>query len=350
MNRFVACLRILPISLFAAAAFLWAWSPSAWAQHGGGGHAGGGHVGGGVHVGAPHVSAPATPHVMVSRPMVSYGPPPAARLIPPPGVTRPILGGHLLLPPSGGEAPHTIIGFPRTNGTGGSVIARFSGQGHEIWQDSVGFPRRPRFPGRPFFPITGPGFGFFGAPFFGFGLGFGFNSLWWPTCGPFWGWSYGCNSLPFYDYGLGYYSYGPGMYENPSENQPGPQIYENPSATSPFYTYGAEVRELVQLYLKDGTIYYVTDYWLVNDQLHFRTVEEGGTKSVEQVVDFDQLDLQKTIDINTQHGFRFVLRNEPLEQYLEDHPDNPSDAAPQTGPTGPLRPQEPQGQAPPQQP
>jgi len=36
---------------------------------------------------------------------------------------------------------------------------------------------------------------------------------------------------------------------------------------------------------------------------------------------FEQLDLQKTIDMNAQAGFRFVLRNEPIEENLKDHPD-----------------------------
>ena len=84
---------------------------------------------------------------------------------------------------------------------------------------------------------------------------------------------------------------------------------------------GTDRRDLPQLYLKDGTMYSVTDYWLVDNQLHFTMIEEGGTKSVEHVIGFDELDLQTTIDVNTQRGFRFVLRNEPLEQYLRDHPD-----------------------------
>jgi hypothetical protein len=73
----------------------------------------------------------------------------------------------------------------------------------------------------------------------------------------------------------------------------------------------------------------VTDYWLVDGRIHFTILEEGGTKSVEHVVPFNELDLQRTIDVNTQRGFRFVLRNESLEQYLWDHPDSsPPPAAP----------------------
>jgi hypothetical protein len=93
---------------------------------------------------------------------------------------------------------------------------------------------------------------------------------------------------------------------------------------------GEETRELPQLYLKDGTVYRVTDYWLVNGQIHFTTLEEGGTKSVEHVIPFEDLDLQQTIDVNTQRGFRFVLRNAPLEQYLRNRNEGnpPAETAP----------------------
>jgi len=75
------------------------------------------------------------------------------------------------------------------------------------------------------------------------------------------------------------------------------------------------------LYPKDGSVIEVTDYWVVGDQLHFTLEGETGTESGGHVIDFDQLDLQKTINVNTRLGFRFVLRDEPVEQYLRDHPD-----------------------------
>ncbi len=139
---------------------------------------------------------------------------------------------------------------------------------------------------------------FFGAPFLGARLGF--NSFWCPTCGPFWTWGF---SSPLYWYGFE-------NYVTP------PQPYE-----SPLYLYNGEERELVQLYLNDGTVYNVTDYWLVNGQIHFTMIDETGTKSVEQVIGFDELDLQRIIDVNTQLGFKFVLRNEPWQKYLQDRPD-----------------------------
>ena len=347
------------------------------AQHGGG-HAGGGHFAGAPRVAAPHISSPGVAHTAPSHPAILYLPPeagasgrtfvttpPPVRLIPPPGMARPVLGNRVMPPVVAPVEPHTTIGFPAAGVTGDSTplrfspVMRFSGQGHAIWQDSANpgrirgtgaavglaapgasrFPRRPRFPG-PIFPIFGPpNFGFFGSPFFGLGLGFGFNSLWWPSCGPFWGWGYGCNALSYYDYGSGFDGYAPNNLEGQVENQSGPQVYENPYATAPMYLYDGGVRELAQLYLKDGTVYYVTDYWLVNDELHFTTVEERGTKSVEHVIDFDRLDLQRTINENTARGFRFVLRNEPIEQYLEVHPDTgTSNPAPESGPAGPLPP------------
>jgi hypothetical protein len=145
---------------------------------------------------------------------------------------------------------------------------------------------------------------FFGAPFYRFGWGLGFSSLWWPTCGPSlgWGWGYDCYPLPYYGFGFG--------------NYVAPQVYE-----SPVYVYGGEGRDLIWLYLKDGTGYGVTDYWVVNGQMHFSLAEDDPAKPAEHVVPLDELDLQKTNHVNTRRGFRMVLRDEPWQQYLKDHPD-----------------------------
>ena len=89
---------------------------------------------------------------------------------------------------------------------------------------------------------------------------------------------------------------------------------------SPSYVFvGSASPSHPQLVFKDGRTYTVTDYWRVNDQLHFVTIEEGGTKSVPHTVPFGDLDVQRTIDANTAQGFRFVLRDEPIEQWLEHH-------------------------------
>jgi hypothetical protein len=142
-------------------------------------------------------------------------------------------------------------------------------------------------------------------------------------------WYYECSGfLPDYNYGFGYNAYP----SEPEYSQPQLEIQNQP-----IYYYGEENSQYVRLFLKDGTIYNVTDYWLVNGELHFKLLVDDGTKLVEQAIDFGQLDLQKTIDVNTARGFRFVLRNEPLEQYLKDHPstESPSEAPAAPGPTEP---------------
>jgi hypothetical protein len=93
----------------------------------------------------------------------------------------------------------------------------------------------------------------------------------------------------------------------------------------PTYVYvGDTTTDHPQLVFNDGTTYTVRDYWRVDDQLHFITIEDGGTKSVEHTVSFRNLDVQKTSDTDAARGFRFVLRDEPIEQWLRDHVPNPA--------------------------
>ena len=89
---------------------------------------------------------------------------------------------------------------------------------------------------------------------------------------------------------------------------------------SPAYVFvGSASPSHPQLVFKDGTTYTVADYWRVNDLLHFITIEEGGAKSVPHTVPFGDLDVQRTTDTNAAQGFRFVVRDEPIEQWLEHH-------------------------------
>ncbi len=130
-----------------------------------------------------------------------------------------------------------------------------------------------------------------------------FNSSWWLYCGPVWGWNYGCNDFSLPEYTFEHYLAPPLTYNNT------------------VYVYSQDGHPLVQLFLKDGTVYTVNDYWFVGNQIHFTMLDESGTKSVEQVIDFDDLDTRQTIDVNSRRGFRVVKRNEPMEQYLRDYPD-----------------------------
>jgi hypothetical protein len=292
---------------------------------------------------APHFSAPAhvpgaLPSAAGARSFVAL--PPVVHLATPSGAGRPAIGNAV----GAMATPHVTIGFPSSQGLASQAPAqfvgtrgresgtlRFSGEGHEIWRDSsVGaapvaglHPRRPVSPlegwgRRPRYGNYGIAYGF-GAPFFGFGLGWAgglwLGNAWGPgTCDPYWAGGIGCGGLFYNDYGYGNYGpgiYGPGNVGSQVEAQP----YEN--SGSPPVAYGASGQQLVQLYLKDGTVYEVTDYWLVKgDELHFTTVDGSGNET-EHAVNFDQLDLQKTIGVNTDRGFRFVLRDEPMQEYLQ---------------------------------
>lgn len=97
------------------------------------------------------------------------------------------------------------------------------------------------------------------------------------------------------------------------------------------YVFGLEGSELVWLYLKDGTVFGVTDYWFVNGEVHFRMAREepafgpeGARKgsASEHVIGLDELDVARTIEVNTARGFRVVRRDEPLERFLRDHPND----------------------------
>ena len=156
-----------------------------------------------------------------------------------------------------------------------------------------GFPERSPLIFRPSFFIR--------ARFLNFREGF--DSSWWLYCGPIWGWKFGCDDFFLSEYAFEHYLAPPLTY------------------ASPVYVYSLDGRQLVQLYLKDGTAYDVNDYWFVDNQIHFTMRDESGTKSVEQAIGLEELDLQRTIDVNTRRGFRVVMRNEPMEQYLRDHPD-----------------------------
>jgi hypothetical protein len=88
---------------------------------------------------------------------------------------------------------------------------------------------------------------------------------------------------------------------------------------SPTYVFvGSAAASYPRLVFNDGTSYTVADYWRVDDHLHFITVEEGGTKFVPHSVPFDNLDVDRTKDHAKAGGFRFLIRDKPIEQWLQD--------------------------------
>lgn len=231
-------------------------TPVALAQHGGGGHmgGGGGHIGGGGFVGGGHFGG----GVHVGAPHASAPRTAHAAMLRPRGFSG---------PPPTGAGVRTI---------------------HSQHHPTHVFHHRV----------------FFGPPFHSFRHGF--NSFWWPYwCPYYWGWGFNCYGSPSYSYGYGFGTY------TPNYSSEGQSVA--PTNGYRAQLYDEERHGLPQLYLKDGTVYDVTDYWLENGQIHFTVPGESGTKSVEHVIGFDELDVQRTVDVNTQRGLGFVLRSEPME-------------------------------------
>jgi hypothetical protein len=201
-------------------------------------------------------------------------------------------------------------------------------------------PGPPHVPGRPprrFQPIFispfgfgcfgpfffGCGGGFFGGGFFGFGLGYGYG-----YCDPFWG-------CPAWYYG-GYYNggyYGNQIYnqstdESSVSNEFNPSRYWGPSAPPEETGGGSSSDSEVVLFLKDGTVYAVTDYWIADNKLHYIT-NYGGENSIP----LDQIDIQRTVDVNAKRGINITLRPTPQSQAAPGPPDaQPAPPAPNAPP------------------
>jgi hypothetical protein len=375
------------------------------AQRGGGGQLGGGgghssvgvgHAGAGSgHLSAVHVSGPPAPVVTSIPPRAVGAAAPsvgvAARIAvsprPPMRFGTPVPGNHVVGPPTAPEAGvDATIGFPpNAREQRMSVLhsgsRSFYGQGSEIWKappGSLANTARPRTspmnttvrggynvrearpvvtpnpvlgnifpPRRPVHPIRGPIQGGVGRPIFGgfggFGLGLWvLNFGWGPTCGPYWGWGFGCEALPYYAYGYNNYAYSEpppsgGLQAEPvlppQENPP--STYEYPPPDTSQNSISAEQFETV-LYLKDGTVYALTNYWLADGKLVYET-NYGGQNSIS----LDQIDMQKTVDVNASRGVNFVLRRKPFDQapndpaQLDGRPAAPADAGQSSAPNPP---------------
>jgi hypothetical protein len=393
MTRSVPTPKVLATVVLAGAVLVFAPS-AAFAQHGGGGggHMGGGGFGGGgghwAGGGSSH-SAPASSHsapahsTAASRPQASSAPPAKSAsgnaVTHAPYFGRPSsgsAGSPATLVLHGDEArPHTsVIGFPPADShvstvdpsvrTGSGALS-FSGQGHDIWQDSPAsahsnaldspssaqrglFGRSPSFTMHPVPPhrVFNPGFGspYYYGPAFGI-YPFGFYGT--GFCDPFSGFDpgFGCGGLGLgfgYGFGYGYSGYfgpsynnsysvgstsGPTLYDNdtPASDSGGSDTSAPEQGTDPSSQTAAPAPPAATLiYLKDGTSYEAMSYWLDAGKLHYIT-NYGG----ESTVDMGQLDLQRTVDENARIGVDFTLR-----------PAAPVPAAPQSTPDSPTAPQQ----------
>lgn len=208
------------------------------------------------------------------------------------GVAHPAAGGRVvsprvLVPPVQPSATHTTISRPP--GSTGPLPGRAEPHTLPFQPGPVHIFRHHLF---------------FGPRFFRFAPAWWLDYGRWPNYCPYWSWGFDCCASPLPAYGYGFQNY-----------------VILPTYVYAAYVYVPEDRDLVWLYLKDGTVYGVADYWFVNGEVHFISVEERGARATEEVVALDELDFEKTIDVNTRRGFRVVMRDEPLDQYLRDHPD-----------------------------
>jgi hypothetical protein len=209
-------------------------------------------------------------------------------------------GGRMAAPTSRPTTSRTVISRPTTSRPAIARTHAFSGgprtnAGARSFRVPMrpGFGRRrPAFAGPPFFRFAGPRFLSFDS----------FVLPVWPACGYLGTWEFGCGAPAFYGTGFENYVTVPAYVNLP-------------------YSYSDLAPDQVWLYLSDGTVYSVVDYWFVNGQIHFTVADDPGADPAEMVMEFDQLDVQKTIDVNTRRGFRLVMRDAPWEKYLHDHPD-----------------------------
>lgn len=235
----------------------------------------GGHVAGGGRVAAPRMSAP-SPRV-TAPPRVTRPPAMAAQpRVQAPAISRPMPSHAVvraLVPriavPSAAPAFGTGVDF-RMGSLAGSLGFR---NRRRI------FPRPPRFITPIFYPA------FYPVGIFGFG-GLGF-------CSPYWGWSPGCVGGAF-----------GGDFFEPSYFYDGP--VEPDYIPVPPDSNTAGEQDEVLLYLKDGTIFVISNYWLEDNKLHYLT-SDGRDNSI----DMDDVDLQTTVNVNAKRGVAFTLRAAP---------------------------------------
>lgn len=95
----------------------------------------------------------------------------------------------------------------------------------------------------------------------------------------------------------------------------GPEPLPVPEEAPPSANASEVVQPVVNLVLKDGTVFGVTSYWLLNDRLFYIT-----TYQIQSSISIDQLDLQKTVDMNWKRGVAFTLTPQAPDQEPQKNP------------------------------
>ena len=370
LNFSFAPRRVFTCLAFAAALAL---APlPAFAQHGGGGgggHSGGGGGGhggfGGSHGGGSHGGSPSgapggygggssgsgasggsgsSAHITSSSRFIgtsTWQPPPSAAR----GTTGAASSHFIAADEAAASGTRVAVAPVEPKGMRGPLSASTALRGRPSTMRTTPFasqfvgapPHVPRFPPRRFQPVFfdpfffgfggcfGPfffGCGGFGGGFFGLGYGYGY-------CDPYWG----CPGFSYYNggyYGNQIYndSTNGGGYENTPSNEFNPSRYAYPPEEPAYVGGGSSSDTSVVLFLKDGTVYAVTEYWVADNKLHYVT-NYGG----ENAIDLDTIDMQRTVDVNAKRGITITLRPAPQTQTPPNspNPDSPNNVQPAPG-------------------
>jgi hypothetical protein len=242
-------------------------------------------------------------------------------------------GTHVATGFTGNGAARGFVARPVSNETKTNSMTSAGANGPAATMRPRRFPIRPVFPGPPVYGWGyGPGFGWgfgFGGPWFGFGSGLGFG---WGAGGCGWDWGLGCGPIGYpYDYYYGEFAPdgylsaegGPSVY-TPDYSQ---QDEQGATGNGGEFLYGAQAGPQanaltgngaspeVVIYLKDRTVYVVTDYWLAGGELHY-AMSDGQ----QYTIDVNQIDLQKTVDVNAKRGVAFTLYNTPANSNTSNGP------------------------------
>jgi hypothetical protein len=91
---------------------------------------------------------------------------------------------------------------------------------------------------------------------------------------------------------------GNNLSSSPSNSESTAAPPANPPPESP----SDDQRPVTLLQLRDGSMYGLTDYWVENAELHYKTTY-GGQNSVS----FERIDWEKTVKLNADRGVPFIL-------------------------------------------
>ncbi|HEV2522447.1 MAG TPA: hypothetical protein VGT24_08705 [Candidatus Acidoferrales bacterium] len=163
------------------------------------------------------------------------------------------------------------------------------------------------------------GWGWGGWPWLGF---WGWDPFWYD---PWWGWP--STGYGYYGYPNNYmYGYPDSGYSTPDDNSPPPPQPDNqynqdnqnnqnspdgnwvtPNGPSPTYEQNSGgIAVPILIYMKNGAVYTVRDYWMVDGELHYTLID-----GVQNSVDLDLVDLPRTNMENAKSGVRFIFKSEP---------------------------------------